>query len=414
MPQPDRGGAWGQEAACGTGGPRALLLIKVLYLLQFAAVAFYLPYFNLYLEDVGLSGTEIGLVKSLSPLVSIFAAPLWGLLSDALHLRRRLLFITIGGTLPVMLLLSRATHLAGLTALNTLYAFLAAPAMPLLTSITLEMLGRNRVGYGQLRLWGAVGWGVMAPLAGWMVRSWGLQWVFYGYVILMGSSLFLVTRVPDVEAPVGEGLGRSLRMLFGRRDLLLFMISVLVVGVGNAVMSNFLVLFLVRLGGSETLYGLSLTVTTMSEIPVYFYSAPLLRRLGTRTMVLFSFAVYVLQILLCAQLSNPLWILPLQLLGGVAFGGLWSAGVAYVAEQTPPGLEATAQSVFGMVFMSLASSVGATVGGVLYDSVGPVTMFRLAGLVALLGWGFFWWVGRRKGPGFQSTAGAGLSGRPQG
>lgn len=367
-----------------------------LYFLYFAALSYFIPYINLYLEDVGLGGSEIGLVRSLPSLVGIVAAPVWGILSDALRLRRGLFIIGTVGSIILMLATSLVTQLGWLIALGVAHYFMLAIVMPLLTSMTLEWLDERRAEYGQMRLWGAVGWGIMAPLAGLIIGAFGLPWIFYGYALLMGISVVLATRLPTVEVSLQDSLAGSLKALLGCRELQIFLISVFVVGVGSAVTNNFLVLFLEELGGSEALYGLSLTVSTLSEIPVYFFSAPLLRRFGTRPVIIFTIMLYALYTLLCAQLVNPVWVLAVQLLLGAAFGGLWSAGVAYVAESAPPGLSATAQSLFSSVFMGLAYAVGAAVGGMLYDGIGPVLTFRLTGVAIVLGLIFFLLMGRAR------------------
>ena len=50
------------------------------------------PYFSLYLrENAGLSGTETGLVLAMSPLVGIFAQPVWGQVADRTGARGRTL-----------------------------------------------------------------------------------------------------------------------------------------------------------------------------------------------------------------------------------------------------------------------------------------------------------------------------------
>ena len=49
----------------------------------FAGVAFVLPFMVLYYQSLGLSGAEIGLLVGLTPLITLFGAPLWTGLADA-------------------------------------------------------------------------------------------------------------------------------------------------------------------------------------------------------------------------------------------------------------------------------------------------------------------------------------------
>lgn len=38
--------------------------------------------------------------------------------------------------------------------------------------------------YGKSRLWGAVGWGGVSTLSGWVVSSYGMNYGFVGYLLL--------------------------------------------------------------------------------------------------------------------------------------------------------------------------------------------------------------------------------------
>jgi MFS family permease len=61
------------------------------------------------------------------------------------------------------------------------------------------------------------------------------------------------------------------------------------------------------------------------------------------------------------------------------------AGVTYADEVSPPGMGATAQGLFAAVFMGFSYSIGAIIGGILYENAGPVAMFRWIGAFVLLG-----------------------------
>ena len=56
---------------------------RALYFIYYAAMAAVLPYLTLYYESSGLSGTQIGLLVGLMPLVMLIGAPLWSEFADA-------------------------------------------------------------------------------------------------------------------------------------------------------------------------------------------------------------------------------------------------------------------------------------------------------------------------------------------
>ena len=130
--------------------------------------------------------------------------------------------------------------------------------------------------------------------------------------------------------------------------------------------------------------GLSLTVATVSEVPVFFFSGWLVKRLGARGLMMMSLAVLVVRLGAYAVMPAAWVVLPIHLLHGLTFSAMWVAGVSYANEVAPSGLGATAQGLFSGMSMGLGAAAGAVTGGLLYDSVGGATMYLAgAGWVAL-------------------------------
>src|SRR5690606_21021041 len=98
-----------------------------------------------------------------------------------------------------------------------------------------------------------------------------------------------------------------------------------------------------------------------------------------------GFVAFALRTLLISMIPSPDWAVVPQLLHGLSFSALWTAGVVYVAQMTPPGLGATAQSAFGVTLFGFAVAVGGFVGALLYEPAGPVVMYRVGALTAVLG-----------------------------
>ena len=56
--------------------------------LQFAGVAFTMPFLVLYYQDLGFNGAQIGLLVGLAPLITLVSTPFWTGLADASHRHR--------------------------------------------------------------------------------------------------------------------------------------------------------------------------------------------------------------------------------------------------------------------------------------------------------------------------------------
>ena len=75
-------------------------LIAVVWFFYLGALGIFFPYFSLYLhENAGLTGTQMGIVLAMAPLIGIAAQPLWGQVADRTGSRSRVLALLGIGTL---------------------------------------------------------------------------------------------------------------------------------------------------------------------------------------------------------------------------------------------------------------------------------------------------------------------------
>lgn len=81
------------------------------------------------------------------------------------------------------------------------------------------------------------------------------------------------------------------------------------------------------------------------ELPFFFVSGAILQRIGhihAMSLVLLGFGV---RFLLYSVLTNPWWVLPIELMQGLTFGVFYSTMASYASLVAPPGTEATLQVI---------------------------------------------------------------------
>ncbi len=362
----------------------------------YAAGASLVPYLVVFYRSKGLQPGQMGLLGAIPPIMMLLGAPLWSGAADAFHRHRSLFAIAISGAVLAVGALSQMVVMQWLALMVAVYAFFAAPIMPLVDSTTLSMLGERKSSYGQIRLWGALGWGVAAPLIGLLVQHGGLRWPFIGYIVFMLTGLFVGLRLPLGRAHLSASFWHGLRSILSSSRWGLFLLIVFVSGVGLAATNVFLFLYMGQLGASETLMGLALTSATISELPFLFYTHRLIRRWGARGLLLFGMAAYVVRAALYSVVSVPWPVLLIQLLHGPTFSAIWVAGVSYADEIAPEGLGTTAQGIFSATFMGLGSAVGALFTGFLYQFLGVDWMFRIVAITVAVATVSFYFIGKRQ------------------
>eukprot|EP00043_Microstomoeca_roanoka_P028546 m.18431 g.18431 ORF g.18431 m.18431 type:complete len:470 (-) comp8486_c1_seq2:127-1536(-) len=179
----------------------------------------------------------------------------------------------------------------------------------------------------------------------------------------------------EEEERVPSSAGEYLRKLFSREYTLLFFWMVLAMGICKGVIDGFLFLYLQELGAPATLMGMTLLVTTVAEVPFFFFSGELIERYGAIYTVLLALCAYAARLLYYSQLVHPWLVLPIELLHGLTFGLSWAAVASYSFKISPKGYEATTQGITSALFWGLGFGLGACGGGFLNQSYGYIFLF---------------------------------------
>jgi len=357
------------------------------YFLYYAAAAALVPFLIVYYQNLGLTGTQIGILAGIPPLVSLFSAPLWGALSDMTQRHKLSLLVAISSAILLALALSTSKVFAWLIPVVSLFAFFSSPIMPLVDSTTMSLLGDEKRHYGRIRLWGAIGWGVIAPVVGWLIKTSSIRWAFWSYALIMAAGLLIATGIP-VSGRIGAALREGAQIFLTSPRWLAFLTVAFCGGMALSMISNYLFIFLRSLNADEFLLGLSLTAATLSELPVLYFSQHLLRSWTARQLMSAAMLFYAVRALTYSFVKVPWLALPIQLLHGPTFSLMWLSGVSYADGNAPAGLNATAQGLFSGVMLGFGSAAGALLGGLLYDHIGIINIFRVTAFGSLFALGF--------------------------
>jgi len=101
-------------------------------------------------------------------------------------------------------------------------------------------------------------------------------------------------------------------------------------------------------------------------------------------MFVIALSAYTIRVFAYTQLTNPWWVLPVELMHGVTFSMAWAAGVSYAVQIAPAELLATAQGLWNGVLGGLGPAVGGLIGGFVYDSYGPKILFGSFGCIMIV------------------------------
>ncbi len=151
-----------------------------------------IPIFPFYIETLGGSGEEMGVLVALSALTELLFGPFWGHFSDRIG-RRRVLMIGVFGYGASLLLMGLATRMWMLFAARALSGLLTAATMPSAMAYVGDSMAEDERGGGIGWLGSAAGLGIiLGPGVGGLLGQQSLSLPFFAGAGLAWTALLLV------------------------------------------------------------------------------------------------------------------------------------------------------------------------------------------------------------------------------
>lgn len=376
--------------------------LSIVWFTYFVAVGIYFPYFSLYLrENVGLSGTELGIVLAVWPLVGMLAQPLWGHLADRTGARTPVLVLLCCGSAAGFFFLGRAEGFAGLLAGSILAAGFGTAILPLLFSISLAALrdaGTNA--FGRTRVWGTISFliavvslpalldryerwrGLVASAEGPSHPGLGLMFpLIAAFTLATALSALLLRRTGALSVRAER---RDWRQLIGHPPLVrLAVFSLLAYTFVQGPMALFPVWVHSR-GGSIDTVSQMWVLMLLVEIPLVAFAGSGLRRLGARGLLQIGVATAGVRWLVCALATDSTLIFAIQATHAIVVAGLMLGAPLYLESIVPEKLRSTGQAMLAVASVGIGGIVSNLVAGRLLEVYGPDAPYLFGGIGALL------------------------------
>ncbi|CAM9306786.1 unnamed protein product, partial [Hapterophycus canaliculatus] len=183
---------------------------------------------------------------------------------------------------------------------------------------------------------------------------------------------------------VEHGVAATVCVMFSTAQNISFFSAVALSGMSKGVIDTFLFIWLSDLGSSHVLLGLAGLTMCVAELPFFYLSGPLIRKIGPRNVVALAQIGYLLRFVYYSVLQDPWWVLPAEVLHGLTFAAMWAATTDYAQAIAPGHLRSTMQATVSGLKQGLGYGVGAVLGGIVYSSLGPRMCFRISAALPCL------------------------------
>lgn len=275
-----------------------------------------MPIMPFYIESMGASATELGLLVAISPFIQLVASPIWGGVSDRRG-RKPVLIIGLLGYGIAMLLFGLSTRLWMLFVARGVGALLSAATMPTTMAFVSDSTSEQERGGGMGVLGAAIGLGMVGgPALGGLLGSQSLSMPFFltagvCLVTVLLVHLWLPESLPEenrqqttLEIKPAAQVGELWKALFGPLGVLLLMAFLVSFG-----LTNFQGIFgyyaLKKFGYGTQEVGWVLTIAgIVSALAQGALTGPLTKRWGEAALIKITLLASAITFLLLLTANN--------------------------------------------------------------------------------------------------------------
>ncbi|MGF1546667.1 MAG: MFS transporter [Thiotrichales bacterium] len=355
------------------------------YLFYFGSLGAFVPYWSVYLTDLGYAPAQIGELIAVTMVTKVFAPYLWGWIAD--HTGRRLGIIrlaTFGAALAFAAVMWRQDYL-WLMVVMIVFSFFWHAALPQFEACTFNHLGEHRARYSHIRLWGSVGFIVAVVGLGYWFESRPLADLPWIVTLLLGlifvSTLWLRSAAEALHPDPAQSIARALR----QPAVISLLLAGFLMQASHGPYYTFFSVYLEQHGYPRGSVGQFWAIGVIAEIGVFLVMHRLLPRFGA--VRLFQLAILVTSVrwVLTATLvdSAPVLIFA-QTLHAASYGLYHASAIDLINRYFPGKLQGRGQALYASLCFGVGHAVGSLGSGYLWTGLSPEGSYLVAAAIAAL------------------------------
>ena len=372
---------------------RNMLLILVIFTLNFTRFGMVFPLVPLLAHDLGASPALIGAIVGAFGLLSFFLAIPVGGFTDRVGVKRSLALGVLCNIVSALLLL-RAGHVWTLMASQVVggLGFQLHVVSSQAFIATLDSPLRRESEFGYLTFSAAFGQSLGPVLGGVIASRFGYHAAFLAVLLVSSLGLMIMAfREPrGLRAPGQYSLGRDLRharTLLSHSGMLAILSFTFVVIFAVSLRTSFLPVLLLQRGSSEALVGLLISLFAGTSTVIRLFMGRLLQSFSRKIMLALSTLAVALGVGFIPLLSSDFTIALVLCTFGLGFGLTQPLSMVMVADLADPRYSGLTMGVRFMA-ITLASFLGPVLLGFVVEGFGLNAAFYVSALLVIMTGGY--------------------------
>ena len=355
-------------------------------------------YAAVYLQGVGCTNAELGIILALGNVGGALLSPVLGAQIDRNRNLRHAAVINVLLAVQVVLLILLRVHPRHDLLTDACYVLYITAMMPV-NAMNLDLCVRLErakapLNFGLARSMGSFSFVILSTLLGIITARWGflsLPFAGLAVVLLQFFGNRLIDRdlrnaeavMPPDETELREQSSSLPVFIRENRMFCLMLFGTIILFIAHNMDGNFLINEVRALGGDTAIMGYVAAFTAITEIPVMMFASKLPAKWDTVQYIRLSFVFFVIKILAYALAPNIPLFFAARILQAPSYALYTVLIVGYADRQVARKDSAKAQSLaFSMT--TIGSVLASLIGGQMFDSVGVKgTMLTAAAICAV-------------------------------
>jgi PPP family 3-phenylpropionic acid transporter len=343
------------------------------------------PFFSLYLNNLGFTGVQIGVLLALMPLARVVAPPAWGWLADHQGSRRRLVRITTAAAAVSCAGLLLAKSFTALFVVILVLNIFWCAGLPLVEATTMAYL-RWRLGdYGRIRVWGSVSFMLSVIVLGQILDRTGIAVLPVLLLVLFTINALAAWILPEAQSQHRHHEHTRLRTILLRPEVLALFAACFLMALAHGPYNIFYSIHLVEHGYSKSAVGWMWAISVLAEIFVFLLMPGLLKRFSIPAIMSFSLGCAVLRFLIIGWIAQSVVLMAFaQMLHAATFGAHHAAALAAIHHFFRGRTQSRGQALYTSFGFGAGGVLGGLASGWLWQHTNPAVTFTCASGVALI------------------------------
>ena len=356
-------------------------------------------YAAVYLQGVGCTNAELGLILALGNVGGALLSPVLGARIDRNRNLRHAAVINVLLAIQVLLLVVLRLHPRHDLLTAACYVLYMAAMMPV-NAVNLDLCVRLErakapLNFGLARSMGSFSFVILSTLLGVITARGGhlslpfaglavIALQFFGNRIIDRDLREAESALPPDETAAAEKSSSLPVFIRENRMFCLMLFGTIIIFIAHNMDGNFLINEIRALGGDTAVMGYVAAFTAIVEVPVMMFASKLPKKWSTVQYIRLSFVFFVLKILAYALAPTIPLFFAARILQAPSYALYTVLIVGYADRQVARKDSAKAQSLaFSMT--TVGSVLASLIGGAMFDAAGVKTTMLTAAAIAAAG-----------------------------